>query len=250
MVGRSCVTSCGASIASIGRALTGSTGRSARGSDARSTARSVGRSTGRSTGRSAGRSVAVTTSDRGSDASRSPPPPPPPPPVPPSSVAPLSSRYGLSVVSAPVFFVDGRRPRPRRGGRRLSLMRLCGEMVIRASPARAEAGLASVLSSQGFLNTERRSYDRSPTDRCARMTRCVTGYQLDATLSCRYRRGADTSRDSDDAGATARRLASRSSGSTAEAPGSSDALAGGTTCLSCRRTPRVSPLPQFGATLN
>ena len=240
LVGRSCVTSCGASIASIGRALTGSTGRSARGSDARSIARSMGLSTGRS--------AAVATSDRGSDASRS--PPPPPPSVPPSSVAPLSSRYGLSVVSAPVFFVDGRRPRPRRGGRRLSLMRLCGEMVIRASPARAQAGLASVLSSQGFLNTERRSYDRSPTDRCARMTRCVTGYQLDATLSCRYRRGADTSRDSDDAGATARRLASRSSGSTAEAPGSSDALAGGTTCLSCRRTPRVSPLPQFGATLN
>src|SRR5207302_485437 len=34
-----------------------------------------------------------------------------------------SSRYGLSPASAPDL-LDGRRPRPRRGGRRLSLMQL------------------------------------------------------------------------------------------------------------------------------
>jgi hypothetical protein len=50
-----------------------------------------------------------------------------------------SSRYGLSPVSAPAL-LDGRRPRPRRGGRRLSLMPLCGEKVNLVRDARGRCG--------------------------------------------------------------------------------------------------------------
>jgi transposase InsO family protein len=54
------------------------------------------------------------------------------PPAPPPEPA-ASSRYGLSPESAPAR-LDGRRPRPRRGGRRLSVMQLLCEKVILVVP--------------------------------------------------------------------------------------------------------------------
>jgi hypothetical protein len=52
---------------------------------------------------------------------------------------PASSRYGLSPVSASAL-LDGRRPRPRRGGRRLSVMPLLGKKVNLVQSARALCG--------------------------------------------------------------------------------------------------------------
>ena len=67
-------------------------------------------------------------------------------------------------------------------------------------------------------------------------------------LCCRNRRGADTSRVSDDAGATARR-STLGPGPHSARNRKTHVLAGGTTSRSCRRTPRVSPRNQLRATL-
>src|SRR6185437_7774779 len=56
--------------------------------------------------------------------------------------ASASSRYGLSTAS-PVCRVDGRRPRPRRGGRRLSVMQWGCKKVIHVRPPAVIAGPAS-----------------------------------------------------------------------------------------------------------
>src|SRR5947207_1449563 len=60
--------------------------------------------------------------------------------------APLaSSRYGLSPVSASAL-LDGRLPRPRRGGRRLSVMPLLGKKVNLVQAARLSCGPCKFLT--------------------------------------------------------------------------------------------------------
>ena len=69
-------------------------------------------------------------------------------------------------------------------------------------------------------------------------------------LCCRYLGGREASHTLPrGAGATARRSTSGPDASSSEGTGVPDVLAGGTTSRSCRRTPRVSPLVLFGATL-
>jgi hypothetical protein len=86
---------------------------------------------------------------------------------------------------------------------------------------------------------------------CAMKRVVMTGWNNEKrrVLCCRYRRRADTSRVTGDAGATARRSTSGPGRSVGEEPGTPDVLAGGTTSRSCRRTSRVSPTNHVGATL-
>ena len=99
--------------------------------------------------------------------------------------ASTSSRYGLSVVSA-LAALDGRRPRPRRGGRRLSLMLMVRKkrvMPIRRSPKSARRATGERKKREmrdGKKHLPRRGY----------------------TVGTDGARG--TSRDPGDAGATAR----------------------------------------------
>ena len=163
-----------------------------------------------------------------------------------------SSRYGVSPASPPDR-LDGRRPRPRRGGRRLSLMPLFGEKVNRVLIARSRCGLllcysrvASSRRNTRDLRSSESLSDEAPSDERRFMTGIIASRRV---LCCRYRWGADAARDSNDAGATARHSTSGPGRSVSERPRNPDVLAGGTTSRSCRRTPRVSRLVQFGATL-
>ena len=138
---------------------------------------------------------------------------------------PASSRYGLSPVSASVL-LDGRRPRPRRGGRRLSVMPLLGKKVNLVRSARVRCGPCKFLSRaacpgdpqrirpSGSLAATRISWMRS--------MRGMTGIKCGATralLSVPSGRGQGTRF----------RRCWRS--------------------CAARRTTRVSPLLQLGATL-
>src|SRR5690242_2307577 len=69
-------------------------------------------------------------------------------------------------------------------------------------------------------------------------------------LCCRYLEGRDYhTRFPEVLAHTARRSTSGPGASIGEGTRIPDVLAGGTTSRSCRRTPRVSPLVTFGATL-
>jgi hypothetical protein len=158
-----------------------------------------------------------------------------------------SSRYGLSVASAGLV---GRVPRLRRVGRRRSFMPLLSKKVEsvpcprtrRACSHRAVSELCLDVSMLvGIARGQSRRAMKSVYDG---IKKCSTR----RVLCCRYRQGADSSRASNDAGATAR-LDVWTWSLSSEGPGTPDVLAGGTTSRSCRRTPRVSPLLQFGATL-